>query len=253
LYSLHTEALAWLRYAKRLPVVCTEAGSWNADVLGLNGKLCIEVEVKKSRADLRAEFRSKPQKHYVYSHAEEFDRRTAAGFVPNYFYFFVAGDIAEAAKEFVSEKAPYAGVVAVRWPSRYVTKVGRGSLQVMKPAVKLHTRPPSQRLLHAAMMRMGSEICGFRIALDQLKKGGQTLTQQLIEDMVSAARDGSTTLDFEDAVLDLEKRAAELVEAVDGRAWHQLGTLDRLRWMEAARKLLEKTFENADLNNEQVV
>jgi hypothetical protein len=113
MFTLHTEALAWLRYGKRMPIVCTEAGKWNADVLGMNSKMCIEVEVKHSISDLRADFRNKAHKHYLYQQANP---KHATGYekgwhtnIPNFFYFLTPAELKDKALEIIADKAPYAG------------------------------------------------------------------------------------------------------------------------------------------------
>ena len=63
-------ALCWLRYDKQMPLVATEAGYWNGDVMGIDEDTCIEIEVKVSKQDLLRDLESKRDKHYMYQNPE---------------------------------------------------------------------------------------------------------------------------------------------------------------------------------------
>lgn len=178
--SLHSEALCWLRYAKRMPLVCTEMGLYNADVFGLSADTSIEVEIKKSRADLQAEFRAKPRKHFMYANADEL--KSGNTMIPNFFYVFVPQELADYARDFVAEKAPKAGVIALMQPTRG-KRVSRHQVRSVRPAQRLHEYKPGVRLLRTVAMRMASEICISRIALDALKLDGLGGLEQAIVGM----------------------------------------------------------------------
>lgn len=248
-FSLHTEALAFLRYGKRLPVVCTEAGSWNADVLGMNASMCIEVEIKKSMGDLRAEFRNKPHKHFVYNNAGEFDPRKASGYVPNYFYFFVPPELGQKAEEFLREKAPKAGLM-VAYPARRAYGVGK-RVEVRVRPKKLHDRPPSPSFLRTAVMRMSSQICGFRIAMDELKLG--PLGDELVRTLERYTAQVAGTLDIEDFASDLEARAAEMAWCVDQKLWKDMDQTERLRWLVAAHRFLSLQRQTSEVKDAEIV
>lgn len=189
-FTLHAEALAWLRYGKRLPFVCTEAGPWNADVMGMDQDHCVEVEIKKSRADLLAEFRNKGPKHYLYQNAFP----AGQALVPNFFYFFVPYELGDSTVELVNEKAPKAGVASVMHPGRTPYGVGKGVV-VLKRATRLHAGKPSMRFMKAVQMRMGSEICSLRLAFENLKK--LELTELLIHEAILLAKAATDTTDIE--------------------------------------------------------
>lgn len=244
-YALHTEALAWLRYGKRMPVVCTEVGRWNADVLGLNASMCIEVEVKKSIADLRAEFRNKPSKHFVYNGD---GKARLTGGVPNYFYFFVPHELADKAVEVAAEKAPKAGVAAF-WPASRDFGMGRRNVEVIKRATRLHDKKPSPATLRAALLRMSSEICGLRMSMDKLV-GAET---QPISEILKQIAFSSSTLDFEDFDVDLERRGAEIALAVDpNMKWTSLSHMERIRWIFAAQRLQEAQRSLSTVEHEEI-
>jgi hypothetical protein len=151
--DLYVEALCWLRFGKKLPYVCTEGGYWNADVLGLNDKFSVEVEIKVSKADLKRDFATKTSKHYLYGNAGESPSRQ----VPNYFYFFVPSELEAEAVAIVSEKAPKAGVAVFDTAS---TARAGDRTRVARRPTKLHDKEPSVNFKETVLLRMGSELCG---------------------------------------------------------------------------------------------
>lgn len=211
--------------------------------------MCIEVEIKKSMSDLYAEFRNKRQKHYVYTNADQFQPR----WVPNYFYFMVPGEIADGVLRYTEEKAPKAGVVALKTPNNSKWSVGR-YLEVLRPPKKLHSRSPDPKFIRSATMRMASEICGLRIALETLKTQGlsEKFADKVLYDVLALARQTGGALDFENEVEDLEKRAAELAQAVEGKLWRELDEAERLRWVDAAKKLVELFYADVNLPTEEI-
>lgn len=61
-----------------------------------------------------------------------------------------------------------------------------------------------------------------------------------VEDtVVTAARRYNGALDTENPDQDLESRAAELAACVDDLEWRNLDEAQRLRWKNAARRVLE--------------
>jgi len=158
--ELKNEAMAWLRFVKRFPIVATEVGNWKADVLGLDEKTSTEVEVKVSKSDLKAEFRNKGAKHYVYGNV-------GTGFVPTYFYLFVPEYMREQALEVAGTANPKYGV-AIYHPES--GNMPGQKTEIARRASKLVERPPSTRLVKAATARMSSELCGLHRALYELSE-----------------------------------------------------------------------------------
>lgn len=172
---LKTEALAWLRFAKKMDFVCTEGGRWSSDVLGVCDNYSIEVETKISRADLLAEFRNKKFKHAAY--------KRASNWTPNYFYFLVPSELAEGAAEVIEEKFPEAGLISYR----YVGFRLGDRLELIKKAKRLHPRKPTADMRRSVLLRMGSELCGLHEALDQLKHGEEiTSVESMKEGIINA-------------------------------------------------------------------
>lgn len=152
---LKTEALAWLRFGKKLEYVCTEGGAFNADVLGLNEKFSVEIEVKVSLADLKREFTSKGGKHHLYAS----DDAGAHWATPNYFYFFVPAEIEQKTLDLVVEKCPKAGVAVYDEVALGRYRLGDRT-RVARKATRLHQDVPRPALRRAVLMRMGSELVG---------------------------------------------------------------------------------------------
>lgn len=230
--SLHAEALCWLRYAKRLPIVATEVGTFNADVIGMNTSMCIEVEVKKSISDLRAEFKNKVSKHHVYKNADAPDYRSS--YVPNYLYYFAPAEMAEKAEEVLRDQAPKAGLAVLKH-SFHKTQ---GIVEVVKRPSKLHGNKPSLRFVQAAVMRMASEICISRMALDRLR------SSDLVTDIVAAAAAMEGALDFENPEASLESRGKLLAKAF-GVDWDAAPFEVQAKYVFAAQTFL--TARNAQV------
>lgn len=172
---LKTEALCWLRYVRKMDLICTEGGPWNSDVIGTTDNFSIEVEVKTSRADLLAEFRNKTSKHAYY--------QTGQRFCPTYFYFLVPSEIEADALEIIPDRMPKAGIVVYHNPD---ARAGR-RLNVVRMAKKLRTLKPTPAFKRQVMLRMGSELCGAHIALDgsRLIHEVQDIKDSLIKALIS--------------------------------------------------------------------
>jgi hypothetical protein len=232
-FSLHAEALAWLRYSKKMPIVVTESGM-NADVLGISGDLVLEVEVKTSVSDARAEFRNKVHKHSIFRQMwEQGGGRTT--YCPNFWYMFVDEGIAPKVLELVEEHAPYAGVMVRRYPARYEYGAGKMNIVSARRARKIHPNPPRPMFARTAIMRQSSEICGWHMLADH-KWGvpGQDLARIILQrlEMVEGR------LDHEDGDKNLDQRGAELALVMTGKPWSSLSSKEKLSWCMKAQMLL---------------
>jgi hypothetical protein len=188
--------------------------------------MSVEVELKKSKADLLAEFRSKQTKHYLYGNADPQDR-----YIPNYFYFYVPEHMGEYTVEVVKERAPWAGV-AVQCDGDLLN--GRNTV-VAKAPKQLHDGKPGNPFLRTAIMRMSSELCGKHAVIDEvLKELGR------IQDIgAAAALRQAGTLDCEDLPGDRIRRAAELAEAIEGLKLDGAPEDQQQKWLQAADRFLE--------------
>lgn len=220
-----------------MPIVCTEAGKWNADVLGMNSKICIEVEIKHSISDLRADFRNKAHKHFLYKQATPNDGSGWSASVPNFFYFLTPAELKDKALEIITEKAPYAGLLIREMPAWNRYAAGKDNMRVVKVPQKLHKEPPTHGLVRSAAMRMGSEIASLRLLIDTWD-----LSQDKREELLSnfhARIDGiEGSLDVDNIEEDLERRGRELAWVMTRQKWEMFSTFDRMIWCGRAQELL---------------
>lgn len=153
--KLKYQALFYLRIKQRCTFIATEAGYNSADVLGINEKKMIEIEVKTSMVDFKNDF--KKPKHYNYNKDEGGWRKQ---WIPNQFYFAVPPEMVEDVKKYLDEHTEYCryGVLALVVPDT------DGEFRVARAAKKLHDRPPSSHSKFTLALRMGSELLRFHEA-----------------------------------------------------------------------------------------
>ena len=235
---MKAEALAWLRFGKRMQAVCTElkvyGGSWIPDVIGASPTAVVEVEVKISINDLRRDF-GKAAKLFRYQKAEE---TQATSRVPNYFYYMVPLELRDAAHDVIKENLPQAGLIV--WRPDFHVLPGK-NLEIVKAAARLHTQPPSQTFLHEVFLRTSSELASARVAMVSLQNEVEQMLQRVDDAVVAQAARHTGVLDVEEPKLDLEGRAAQLAAAVYPGAsfWPDVSDLEKQKWRDAAQRLLE--------------
>lgn len=177
--SLHAEALAWLRYGKHMPLVATECGYWSADVLGIDENKCIEVEVKKTISDLRAEFRNKTKKHETFARLEPDGR---AMWSPNYFWIFTYAHLGAQALKVLEELGmEHVGLAVLQKESTTVNGAGHW-VSILRHAPKLHNGKPHKKLIRALQLRMGSELVSLRVKLELLKNAAPEQIAAIIKE-----------------------------------------------------------------------
>ncbi len=226
---LKLEALCWLRFGRRMPIVCTEAGLWSADVLGVSESMAVEVEVKVSKADFQREFRTKSAKHWLYSNSSGNEN------VPNYFYFLVPKSLQQEVTPILVDSAPKMGLALFTGEGI----VGQ-RIEIAKKPTRLHTGRPSPRMIRTAIARMSSELCGVKQAMDALQYRLIEKVDRMVFDVVKEASRTTGVLDCEDPG-DLEKRAAKLAFCVEGKLWCDVG--DKEKWIEATKRWLDGRWE----------
>jgi hypothetical protein len=183
--TLKVEALAWLRFTKKMLYVATEAGSWASDILGCDNDISVEVEVKVSASDLRREFSDKAHKHSYYRNSS-----VSGGSAPNYFYLYVPESLAEVATKLLEKYQPCAGLIVYDDDgegSKY--QDGKKSKVVRKPK-KLHQKRPTESLKRQLLLRMGSELVGRYVAWKKFSTQFNDLLQNtstLISEEVKAS------------------------------------------------------------------
>lgn len=147
-------ALLWLRLEQRCAFIATEAGNYSADVLGVNEKKIIEVEVKVSLEDIKADFKKWKHTRYHNSKGSSIDLTSGDSWVPTHFYFAVPPELVEPCKAEIEKRgfAPYGVIDSESW-------------KVIKRADWLHKREPSSKVKFVLALRMGSELLRFHEAM----------------------------------------------------------------------------------------
>ena len=130
----------------RCPFIATEVGAFSADVLGISEKRMIEIEVKISLADLRADFSK--NKHWSYNRRSDYSWDVQ--WIPNQFYYAVPEELVEPAKKLLVEKGC----------DRYGI-INSTDFTVVKRAGYLHKNLPTSHVKFSLALRMGSELIRF--------------------------------------------------------------------------------------------
>lgn len=164
-------AMSWLRYRKRVDLICTECFLMNnciADVVGATDENIYEIEIKRSMQDLKRDFETKEHKHDVYSM-----KYRAETILPNYFFFLVPSLLADQAREFLQTKNPKYGLLAFEIAGQWEEPI-----RSVKPGRRLHEGLPHKYLLSAIRSRMSNEIIALRA-----KVAGENLAMRTLETM----------------------------------------------------------------------
>ncbi len=138
-YPLEYAGLYWLKHTKKCSLVCTEYRY--ADLAGIMGKYWIEIEVKRSKQDLKRDVSK--SKHKL----------TDQWFAPNYYYFLVPEYLKEdAVKEAASINKKY-GVLYL--------KDGFGEYnypEIAKKGFRLHDGNLTDNSIEDMMRRIGWDL-----------------------------------------------------------------------------------------------
>jgi hypothetical protein len=155
--TMKFHALRWLRIDQRCMFIATEVGGYSADVLGINEKKMVEIEVKVTMADFKNDFKkSKHLQYTTYDPATGHDYAWYKQWVPTHFYFAVPAAMVEEVKAYLeTAKAPRAKDYGV---------ISAEDWTVVKRAKWLHKNPPGNRAKATCALRMGSELIRFHEA-----------------------------------------------------------------------------------------
>lgn len=238
---MHAAVMRYLRYSVNLPLVCTEVGNWSADVMGASKTRLVEVEIKKSLSDLRAEFRRKRGKHSYY-------RTVGSPSAPKYFYFCLPESLIERAQPIIEEGFPQAGILSFREGAGT-----RGHISSYKKAQALHRHPPDERILSAMVMRMSSELASLRTSLDEVLALHYEQVQRSIDNHldemsllygVDLDSEVSEHFDCHPRVDSLAQRLAEAMDGISGDAWFEVAPKEQQRYRDAAMRLARNGRED---------
>jgi hypothetical protein len=146
------EALKWLRLDQRCMFIATEVGAYSSDVMGINEKKIIEIEVKTTFQDFKNDFRKHKHSVYLGRYGTEWEQQ----WIPTHFYFAVTDEIADKVLEFLKEDKTEM--------SKNYGVIKMSDWRVIKRAKWLHERPPNNRVKCTLALRMGSELIRFHEA-----------------------------------------------------------------------------------------
>ena len=184
--------MGWLRFGKQFHYVAREVGMFSSDVLGASPRTIIEIEIKVSRSDFRADWDK--DKHQIYKeqkfeHVHTYPNGTERRWqqwLPNQFYFACPAHMKEFAIEQVKEKAPDYGVIVVEENMMEIpTFTQWKTLRTVKRAKFMHKKPPPPGVLTDIVARMSSDLAHMhfhrrmdkdwlRLALDNAKAFSET-------------------------------------------------------------------------------
>lgn len=234
--DLKVEGLAWLRYVQHMPVVCTEVQyvAWNPDIIGISPQLHREIEVKVSSRDFKMEFVNKKSKIFSYANAKTPGAETTSmSGIPNFFYYLVPEPMAKEVLETTAEKIPQAGVLSVADFSR-----GWGrNIKIERRPKKLHESKPKKAMLHAAFLRLGSELVNQKIMQRELVESFDDLVKKMdASATLRGLKEAETVLTPEGFYKTAERLLAYVV---DDKAFDDLPQERQEYWRQKADKMLQ--------------
>lgn len=170
MFEVDTEMIAsallgWLRFGKQYHFVAREAGMFSSDVLATDRKNVIEVEIKVSRSDFKADWKKDKHNHYkkrAHVHTHKYpsghERRWQQN-IPNQFFFACPAHMRDFAVEQVNEHQPEYGVIVlqdntIEIPNFHMWK----RLRMVKRAKFMHKKPPTPGLMLDLAARMSSDL-----------------------------------------------------------------------------------------------
>ena len=146
-HQIKTACLTWLRLEKRCAFIATEVGAYNADVLGVSEKQMIEIEVKVTIEDLRADFRKSKHDYYSKKEIDE-SRYYETRWYPTHFYFCLPKRLIPQALEYLSTRpsAEKYGVIQFE------------GMEIIKRPKKMRVNEIDSHVKFTIALRMGSQI-----------------------------------------------------------------------------------------------
>lgn len=151
--EIKTKVMHYLRIKRNYSLIATEAGRKkrnHADILASNFKEIVEVEVKISKSDLKADFDK--NKHARY-------KNPLTQYTPNKYYFAVPTELVEAALTMTADTG-YGVMEVSNKPLKGPSK--ESFVTIIKSADLLKERY-CKKLEHEILMRLSSEVLRLRI------------------------------------------------------------------------------------------
>jgi len=148
--------MCYLRYKRRYKIIATEAGYFSADVLAMNDKELLEVEIKISKSDFKNDF--KKSKHLIYNNDEAAFSEIEKSFIPNRMYYAVPCELVEWAKEQLTTHPQY-GLISVDLEHHLIKSSPECTVNKVKLPKKFHKSLPSDKVRASIIARNSSELC----------------------------------------------------------------------------------------------
>lgn len=145
--------MTYYKFINKFIYVCTECIN-HADVIALNKQKLVEIEVKISKSDLKADF--KKPKHRLYLNAEVNIKTKPTRTIPNEFYFCTTRDLQDIALELIKQHNDNYGLMICE----SYGFVG-DNIKVVKKAKPLHKQLPKANYFDVVVKRMGNMIINF--------------------------------------------------------------------------------------------
>lgn len=145
--------MAYYKFINKYIYVCTEAIN-HADVIAVNKSKLVEIEIKTSKSDLKADF--KKPKHRLYLNAETNVKTKLTRIIPNEYYFCTTKELQEDALKLIEEYNNKYGLLICNTYGF----IGE-NIQVIKKAKSLHKQIPKQSYFDIIVKRMGNMIINF--------------------------------------------------------------------------------------------
>ena len=184
---LKDAGFSWLRFEKQMVYVATECGQWNSDLLAADEERVIELEIKVSVSDLRAEF--KKPKHAHYSSDESLRPKgwkRHRWSVPNLFLFLVPASLAPEADAMCEANNPNYGVLSYDWEAPVGERV-----RSFRKAQRLHSDPPDKEVYRTIAKRMASDLATHYFLAARHQEFVAELRQEMRQ-MVEASTQNTT-------------------------------------------------------------
>lgn len=157
------QCLKYYRLDKRCTLACTEAIN-KSDVNVLYNNHLIEIEIKTSISDLKAEFSGKSKikktKHQRYnSKYTQNNKKYKNYIVPNYYFFCVPKELALQTKQYL-EKLDYTNY-GILICNEYKNKNKQSHIEVYKNAIKLHNNKIDNKIKDKLEKRLTNENINY--------------------------------------------------------------------------------------------
>ena len=129
-----------------------------ADIVVDNGKEVVEIEVKISISDLKADFKKKKFRYFRFQ-----DNRRYIYFICNRFYYAVSEELCQVATKIISDMDNNFGIISVSKRA-----IGNKGIKIIKVARKINDILPG-RIREKIMQRTSSDLVKVKMKEEGIK------------------------------------------------------------------------------------